>query len=996
MQQLSLDTFPLDKATTKIITYPNGFKVLLISDPNVKQAKGTMLISVGSTKDPNEYLGLAHFLEHMVFIKSEKYPEVDHFMSYVGRNDGYTNAYTASDRTCFYFSIAAQNYEHALDIFAEFFHNPFVFDESFVNREVNAVHSEYVNSKSEDYWLTQYLLQNHIRPEIDHGKFNMGCLESLGNNPQIMSALKDFHSKYYTPNNMTLVLCTNQNIEAIETMANGKFSSVINNTIASQEKEKGLNNTNLFTINKEEKTFFPNESFDLEITKHSLLSKKDKLEVFFSTDSILPYYKSNPIFVIHRFINSKIRNTLYDALKQLEYITDLHFDTYEKCVDISVLHLSVDLTKKGLENKDQVIYLIFTWINILNSASNESSTEYYNETMHKYDLSWCYKEPANNAEQMIKYANVLHDIFKVDENNKELTLESLLRIKEVNLEVLRLFTKQMVDMNRVKIFVGSEEYKNELNLKAGKYYDKYYCKETIKINDKCSKEVELLFPKENIYIKKEEIEEKIESYNKFNENDNQNTFVNLAQMPLVEDNLYFTNDSNFNIEKNYIFINWISSFHNSNVENYLFTKILIELIENKLIPILEHPSECLYKSQLYNTQRGLCLTISGLNSGFRDIILLILNEIKSFDFNTVKDTQIETERQKLISSLVANDEKQPFKMNREIINALLNKHDYYYTEKLLVLKKPDFVEMFKRRIGELKHSVFERSFVSVYTHGNIAQSEQFNLQKDVIEMFGGNTNLQKEPFPTLMLLDDHSNNISNETENSNKHAKVINNKGLCVRLASSNEKAENNLVCITKQIHSSELSHIQLKVISCLLDNLLSDEFFAKLRTEKQLGYAVFIRNWHINNVNNLVFVVQSPNTSVNDVRKEIENFIESTANEIIEGLKEEVLESTKQALISTWNEPIMKMKDAAIKNWNEIYSDRFDFQHETKLIECCKAVTKENIKEWYFDFIKDDGKLNKTVVIEVDKELKDDKENLENRFGELFKTKIIIEGMNK
>ena len=41
---------------------------------NCKAAAG-MCVQVGSFSDPMEAQGLAHFLEHMVFMGSEKYPE---------------------------------------------------------------------------------------------------------------------------------------------------------------------------------------------------------------------------------------------------------------------------------------------------------------------------------------------------------------------------------------------------------------------------------------------------------------------------------------------------------------------------------------------------------------------------------------------------------------------------------------------------------------------------------------------------------------------------------------------------------------------------------------------------------------------------------------------------------------------------------------------------------------------------------------------------------
>ena len=47
--------------------------------------------------------GLAHFLEHMLFRGSLKYPEVELFVDLIKKNNGIFNAYTASEETNYFF-----------------------------------------------------------------------------------------------------------------------------------------------------------------------------------------------------------------------------------------------------------------------------------------------------------------------------------------------------------------------------------------------------------------------------------------------------------------------------------------------------------------------------------------------------------------------------------------------------------------------------------------------------------------------------------------------------------------------------------------------------------------------------------------------------------------------------------------------------------------------------------------------------------------------------
>src|SRR5690348_6015188 len=46
----------------------NGMLVYLISDPGTKQSAAGICVEAGSWHDPKEYPGMAHFLEHMLFM----------------------------------------------------------------------------------------------------------------------------------------------------------------------------------------------------------------------------------------------------------------------------------------------------------------------------------------------------------------------------------------------------------------------------------------------------------------------------------------------------------------------------------------------------------------------------------------------------------------------------------------------------------------------------------------------------------------------------------------------------------------------------------------------------------------------------------------------------------------------------------------------------------------------------------------------------------------
>ena len=101
-----------------------------------------MDVHVGSALDPKPLFGTAHFLEHMLFMGTTKYPSENEYSEFVSNHGGYENAFTSMTDTNFHFEVSNDAFGGALDRFAQFFISP-LFSESATDREMNAVDSEY-------------------------------------------------------------------------------------------------------------------------------------------------------------------------------------------------------------------------------------------------------------------------------------------------------------------------------------------------------------------------------------------------------------------------------------------------------------------------------------------------------------------------------------------------------------------------------------------------------------------------------------------------------------------------------------------------------------------------------------------------------------------------------------------------------------------------------------------------------------------------------------
>ena len=66
---------PNDIKQYKPITLVNGLRVLLIENHESNRSAASLAVNAGHFDDPKDRQGLAHFLEHMLFLGTEKYPD---------------------------------------------------------------------------------------------------------------------------------------------------------------------------------------------------------------------------------------------------------------------------------------------------------------------------------------------------------------------------------------------------------------------------------------------------------------------------------------------------------------------------------------------------------------------------------------------------------------------------------------------------------------------------------------------------------------------------------------------------------------------------------------------------------------------------------------------------------------------------------------------------------------------------------------------------------
>ena len=173
----------LEKSKSDTLDYAvkilsNGLKILFISDPEANKSAAALGVNIGNLSDPQDIPGLAHFCEHLLSMGTKKYPLENEYSSFLSKNSGVNNAYTVADRTIYYFEVANEAFEGTLDRFAQFFISP-LFNEGSVEREINAIDSEFSKNINNDSWRFTQLKISQMKKESVFNKFSTGNKETL-------------------------------------------------------------------------------------------------------------------------------------------------------------------------------------------------------------------------------------------------------------------------------------------------------------------------------------------------------------------------------------------------------------------------------------------------------------------------------------------------------------------------------------------------------------------------------------------------------------------------------------------------------------------------------------------------------------------------------------------------------------------------------------------------------------------------------------------------
>jgi insulysin len=708
-----------DKRVIKTLTLENGLDIFLVSDPDVHRSAAALSVGVGHLHDPKEKQGLAHYLEHMLFLGTTKYPEVGSYKKYLDERSGASNAYTAGNMTNYFFQVSHEGFDEALDRFSDFFKAP-LFDKTYAKREVKAVNNEHEKNKLNDGWRGNFIANLVSEPGHPLAQFGTGDKNTLAgdNRPDLLS----FYEKYYAASNMKLAMISNAPLEILVAKAQKYFSSIENRPVKIPE------------ISSEFRKALKNEYRLLTI---KTIKDVRSLEIDFPTIRLLDHKASKPASVVGSVLGYEGKGSLLSKLKEEGLVLGLSAGGGSSHPNINSFGISISLTEKGLNEYERILEMVFAYIDMVRKHGIEKYTFEQAQVMAQINFDW--KNPNEGMGFIASKSALMHD-YALDEIEKMpflLTKHDPKAYKSVLDTLVPENSMVVLSHNSAKFDKKAPYYDAEYSL--GKIKGKAFAK---LVNP--AKLKGTFYPKKNDFI----------PYH----------LQLIDEDPhLIRDDalakVWFKYDQRFKQPKVYLTYQ-IETPHTYRSPKNLQLAKLYEAAVREGLNELVYPIQMAGLSYSLSTgKKGVVLSIGGYSERISDLLKLVTRNLMEIKIDAQKFANI---KEAMVRGLKNRKLGQAYARGGYYNWLMLLDEQYTEEQKLEVL-----LPLTLKDVQTYAKKLYEEVFVTGMIHGNYSDAKAIESTKILLDSLGSRPLLEKDRYEQVVESMPKSFRFSREVEDNN-------------------------------------------------------------------------------------------------------------------------------------------------------------------------------------------------------------------------------------
>jgi len=688
----TFDTQPVtsqqDTKQYRYLELDNQLKVLLVSDKQADHGAASLDVHVGSLQDPAQRPGLAHFLEHMLFLGTKTYPTAGEYQSFINQHGGMHNAFTASEHTNYFFQIDAKQLEGALDRFSRFFYEP-LFTEDYVQREKNAVHSEYQSKYKDDFRRVQYVNKALMNPEHPASQFATGSLDTLSDNEnsKVRDDLLAFYERYYSANLMTLVIYGPQSLNDLETWAERLFSP-IENTDAKVDP-------------------YPAQLY-LDLPKDVTVQPVKQLLslgfIFPLNDAVKDYSKKPSEYIGH-LLGHEGEGSLLAWLKQQGWAEGLSAGLSNPMANNSTLQVNISLTETGLQHVDDISAQLFAYIRLVQEQGVQEWV--FDEEKQLSHMQFTFaqgQQPASLVQglsmnmQEYKTKDILQGPYLWDTFDPERIQGLLKQLTPTN--VVRMLVAPDVKADQVETYFAAPYSVAPLSTELQESWGTSKLAEGMHLpaaNPFVPDDISILDNTKQVLPKRIEQESTIQ--------------------------LWHMQDTSFNGPQSSIFINLRSPLIQQSAHNQVMLDAWVQMLNDHLNSFSYPALLAGQEYSLYGHQRGLGIRLFGYRDKQDVLLNKVVTELKRFKGNEQLWQQAQ---QELVRAYENALKQKPFERSIAELNTRLIQPSFDESALLNAVKVASLNDL-----HEFTLQFFDQMEVVMLGHGNISQPQLLTASKSV-------------------------------------------------------------------------------------------------------------------------------------------------------------------------------------------------------------------------------------------------------------------------
>jgi len=889
----------------------------------MKLAACSIAFDVGYFADSDECDGLSHFLEHMVFMGSEKFPGENYFGEWLNEHWGSDNASTDSENTIFYFECNPKNLREALEIFSGFFLNPLVKLDS-VDREVTAVESEFERVVNNDTVRAELLLSSLAREGHPYAKFGWGNRASLTQSPpykegRMREVLLEHWRKHYHAKRMSIALVGAEDLDTLEEWVVDIFGEMRGDGDAAIDLSATQASPYASVVPIRVLTTQVKDGQHVSIT-HELPAWTQK------------NYRHKSAAYLETLLGHEGHGSLFAELKRRGWASDLRAGIGAGGIDSStagaLFGTTIKLTDDGLARVDDVVGVFFAYINMLRETGPQEW--FWNEIKQLADIDFRFREPEEASEyserlvgDIRKYAPEdilrgpdLYDTYKPDEIRELIDLmtpqKAIIIVQnhawngegEDGVESERWikfpFKRQPMDANLLETWAAANEG-DRLHYPT----PNPYIASDFRLRATSGSHKEALFAP---------------------------TIVHECKVMRVWHRL----DDRFNQPRACVYFNVSLPHIPEGAFGMMLTQLFVAMVEDCVNESVYYPAHLagmevdVGASASYS---GFVFSVEGLSDKLGEVALSYFKTMTSLKIDAGRFEKRKEERLRDVRNLCLKPERHA----KRSLEVLLKQRDASQEEKAKALQV-----MTAEDLQAFADGIWQHAHVESLMMGNLDSSEARVLGERIREYLPGGA-IPDGAWPETRM------------------ARVPQGAHL-FSLKALNEDETNNVVIYYFQVGESTW---RARAFVILMQSLMHEKLFDQLRTKETLGYSVNCAFDATHEVLGYRVVVESAFHPPHFVSSRMAAFLRSFP-ETLENMDDESYAKTRQSVVDDILADDVNLRDEAMRYWSQLVNNKYQFHRGKHVANIISEISKQEAAAWCREFIQPFAPESRHVSVHV------------------------------